>query len=533
MTSLYLTELVNHPPRPKSAENKKEVITKKNTKFSKIKEDFLEYLIHEETRFADLEKIEDHYKHLAVKYFNKFNLNQNEVTRKMNKLKELEDTIAQKVLANVSMKKEDLITFYSNKIKETEIKIKIKSHDLECYQHMHERLYKSNYLIKKRLAEELKYEVTNEKHFKQYEIIKNNAILSVSKQKTMLHDIRSYDNLSHVKYGLEVDGKKKKFNELEFQVHTIKNDTLEIEKILEKTKIEIVATYNMIKDIKVLNSKMYGEKIIALRDYLKTKILLIQIYQTLGVKDLDEIIKKFNQQRFEYQSLYSQFLNINKVVADLNIIYTSLEQQHGLINNEINEKINCALSSKEEYQNDDSVITIMQRIKEVLMTNLSIKEALTMKEKSINQVNKYMITYNKKMKDSIRANVNLITSNIGNNIELINNPTDNQTWNKNSFKNLIHIFQIFSSKLFHLISLTFNFACGELFGYANSGSNTPKIHFTEDIKIVNVFHPLIVNSLEDMTVKAMQRLENKIKILSRTEKEIFKDRKNQTETKRK
>jgi hypothetical protein len=45
----------------------------------------------------------------------------------------------------------------------------------------------------------------------------------------------------------------------------------------------------------------------------------------------------------------------------------------------------------------------------------------------------------------------------------------------------------------------------------------------ESGKVISIYHPEIMNKLDQDIYQAIFRLENKIKMLSRTEKEIFKD----------
>jgi hypothetical protein len=189
--------------------------------------------------------------------------------------------------------------------------------------------------LNKRHHDELKLENLTEKQFNTYKIIKNNAILSVNKQKTFLSDMNLYNNMNGVRFENEVEKKKKKFNELEFQVFTIKSDTLQLEKKYNMIKDTISSMMKNIKDQKIKNHSisMMNKKL--LHDFLYTKINLLKIHRNFKIKSLGDIINKFNEQRLQYQSLYSQFLNLNKVIAILNIEYTDLKAQFDSLNSKI------------------------------------------------------------------------------------------------------------------------------------------------------------------------------------------------------
>jgi monomeric isocitrate dehydrogenase len=125
-------------------ENKINKRADKTRKLTSTKQDFLEFLIQEETKFADLEKIEDFYDNSKIKNFTQFNKNQNLIINKKEELKKLEETIQMALLNSFKIKEQDLVTFYDEQIKELKDKIVLKEHDLECYSHTHQRLYKAN-----------------------------------------------------------------------------------------------------------------------------------------------------------------------------------------------------------------------------------------------------------------------------------------------------------------------------------------------------------------------------------------------------
>jgi hypothetical protein len=116
----------------------------KSKKLTLTKQDFLEFLIQEETKFADLEKIEDFYDNTKIKKFSQFNKNQNLILKKKEQLKKLEETIQMALVSSFKIKEQDLVSYYDKQIKELKEKIVVREHDMECYSHTHQRLYKAN-----------------------------------------------------------------------------------------------------------------------------------------------------------------------------------------------------------------------------------------------------------------------------------------------------------------------------------------------------------------------------------------------------
>lgn len=118
--------------------------------------------------------------------------------------------------------------------------------------------------------------------------------------------MKEYENRCNDVFDEEIEGKKLKFNELEYNVFKIKSGTAEIEKSLAEIKELIIERVEDIKNLKKKNIKI-KENIIAIKNkYMKTKTKLLKIYKKLKVKSLEEIIKRFKNERIQYQGYNSQ-----------------------------------------------------------------------------------------------------------------------------------------------------------------------------------------------------------------------------------
>ena len=148
MKAFYITELKidNEQRRPKSEEkNRYEKLTfEKSKKINNSKRDVLDFLINEQTKFADLEKIEKFYLNQAIKNNNKFNANEEMIRKRKLELLQIQEAIEQNLIVKVKFNEEDLLQEYQQQINDLNRKIILKHNDLECYDNMYERLYKSN-----------------------------------------------------------------------------------------------------------------------------------------------------------------------------------------------------------------------------------------------------------------------------------------------------------------------------------------------------------------------------------------------------
>ena len=204
----------------------------------RLKQNFLDFLIQDQTNFANLDQVYSFYSERAIENRKRYNDN----LIKIQKLKEEEDELHKviyvEVLKNYPIQKTALETYYDAKISKLNSIVSIYNHNLDCYQNMYKRLYKANYLVKKRMEEEMKYDTVSQKQFEKYEILNNHALQTVKKQSSMLKNVQNFIDLTQATYKAEIMKKTKQFNELEFQVFTLKKDTNEIELKIQRLKNE-------------------------------------------------------------------------------------------------------------------------------------------------------------------------------------------------------------------------------------------------------------------------------------------------------
>lgn len=92
---------------------KSEFPSRNNKYFNDTKYSMIEYLINEETQFVDLFKCQEYYEQISHKYHSSYNVNQNDLIKKKNKIKELDNLIA--TVYNIYIKRKSfLISTFKN-----------------------------------------------------------------------------------------------------------------------------------------------------------------------------------------------------------------------------------------------------------------------------------------------------------------------------------------------------------------------------------------------------------------------------------
>lgn len=165
-----------------------------------LKEEYLNFLINEKTNFADLDKVESHYKSQIITQYSTYNANKTILEEKAKEYNRITTQIETALVSRLDFSQNDFNLYYKKLIKETNKAIRLKELELECYRNTYKRLYKSNYLLKKRYEEEMKIQNLNDEQHEKYNIIKNHAILTITNQNSMLNNMKLFYELSTKTY---------------------------------------------------------------------------------------------------------------------------------------------------------------------------------------------------------------------------------------------------------------------------------------------------------------------------------------------
>ena len=108
------------------------------------KHNILDYLIREETNFADLYKVEKYYKSVIIENSKKYDKADIIIKGKLKEIEYVQDLINREIITNIELEKEDMLELYRIEKENLHENIQKLEHDNECYQYMFERDYRSN-----------------------------------------------------------------------------------------------------------------------------------------------------------------------------------------------------------------------------------------------------------------------------------------------------------------------------------------------------------------------------------------------------
>jgi hypothetical protein len=117
----------------------------KNQKIlEKTNHNVLDYLIREQSEFADLFKVENYFKNIMISKIEQFNNYNKLLKSKQKEIEQVEELINRELIENIDLEKEEMIEIYENEKDKLSKNIGLIEHDTEGYRHIYNKLYKTN-----------------------------------------------------------------------------------------------------------------------------------------------------------------------------------------------------------------------------------------------------------------------------------------------------------------------------------------------------------------------------------------------------
>lgn len=297
---------------------------KKASTTKTVKDSFISYLIQEKTHYANFIESEEYYQNKFDNYIKRYNSNKSLLQKKYEEYSMVLLALEDQILDFYIISDGNLVRHYKNLIDQVREKIRISEHDFECYQNSYRRLYKSNYLIRKRLEDEHKYQYSNDNQYEKYIILKNNALQSVIKQASLSNNLFQFYGISTKSNEEEFAFKIKQYNNSEEEVMKFKDNLKEYEDKLKTTHKQRAKLIEEILFYDKINNKGVNDYKNAIKEYDVFKGKLLMLYSFLNVKNVKEFMIEVNTQRRVNQSLNNQFNKINNIISQYRIELSAL-----------------------------------------------------------------------------------------------------------------------------------------------------------------------------------------------------------------
>ena len=371
-----------------------------------LNDNYLEFIIHEKIKYADVDKIIEYYSEKMNSKLKKYNNNESLIEKKRQELRQLNMAIYSDLVKHVKFDEvESKEEIYDKEIEDTKKQIKGKEHQIEVYKDIYNQSYKLNFKLTKKLDKESIYCKIYEEQYQRYNDIYNNSINRMQRQEDKLNELKSFFKKCKIINNSLISEKVQKINRLEYEIVMIKNNVINyqesLEKLQEKNK-ELKSIVDLYKNgYKVRKNEYDFIKKIYLKEYYK----MFEIYQIFNVDDFAQILGEFKLIKKKYNELSLRFHENSKEIVKLTMEYKRNEVQLEKTKQKIDEKIKKANIDLKKFNNEQIDLFNTQK-KEFAAVNLQIYNECKNKENLLNICINYLLNITHKIINSLNNSVN-------------------------------------------------------------------------------------------------------------------------------
>ena len=300
----------------------------KNINRELLSENYLEYIINERIKYADVDKIIDYYSEKIHSKLKRYNDNEILIKSKKNELKQLNLAIYTELVKNYKFdnpySKEE---YFDKEIEEAQKEIRHKEHQIEIFQEIYNDSYKLNFKLNKKLDKESNYGKIYDEQYQRYNDIFTNSISKMKRQEEKLNELKEDFKKCKIINNSLISEKVQKINKLEYEIEMIKNNVANYLENLEKLKDKIVQFQGTVDNCKRGYSVRKKEYTDMKKIYLKEYYKMFEIYELFRVDDFEQILSEFKKIKKKYNELSLRFHGYSKEIMKLSMEFKKNENK--------------------------------------------------------------------------------------------------------------------------------------------------------------------------------------------------------------
>ena len=330
----------------KKYENKKtnEIIS------NALKDDYIDYLMLKEPRYADFDKISEEYQQQIYANYRKHNNNLLIIERKKAEIKDIVRIIEKSLVNNYFLKDSSMLPVYEKLIEKAKFDILTKKQEYDMYHKLYEELYNKNYMIKRKVLDEIDIDKINNKFYDQYLILKNHVILQISQKQEILNQIEDYERKMIEENNKELTHKNKILKDLRLHIEVFKEDEKDLINRLNKLKKKRETIKETIQEKLKRNEEIQNNIKYHINRYNKSFISMNKIFKSVNAKNLDDVLLDVGHIKYNFNTLRNRTIKTNEEICELNNQYKILNEQLEKIKNDT---IDLELIKKSTYKRED------------------------------------------------------------------------------------------------------------------------------------------------------------------------------------
>ena len=483
---------------------------KKNEKISnELRNDYVDYIMLKEPKYADFDKISEEFRQQLYLSYQKYNNNRLIILRKKEEIKFIVSTIEKSLVNNYFLKDSSMLPVYEKLIEKVKLDILTKKQEHDSYKSLYDELYNKNFTLKRKVLDEIDIDTINNTFYDQYKILKNHAIVQVSKKQEVLDQIGEYHQKMTADYEKEMKQKNKTLRDLRLHIEVFKEDEKDLINKLAKIKKKREEITELIK-VKMERNETINHSLgyIYVRLH-KSFISMNKIFRSVNANNLDDVLLDVSYINHKFIQLKNRIVAINQNISDLNSEYTKLCLKLEKIKKDIilEEKKN-----KTTYNREDAirVIQIREELKQLNEDKIKINEIIQNNKGTFQQGITFLFQKIKIVIKRIKPLRKVISPKLMLLIKKYKNvpfSVDYNNINKDFLKNFAFLFFKFSHIIFYL--------------FLNSMSSGININnLSENYELKSLYNRDTLKKYEAGIKKSLETYSRRIKLKHEKQKEL-------------
>ena len=300
-----------------------------------LKEDFLDFLMLKEPKYADFDKISEDLQKQIYENYQTYNKNLLEIESRKKILKDLLWELEKSLLSNYYVLDNSLLPQKEELIEKTKLDILTKQQEYEGYKKIYDDLYNQNYLIKRQVLDEIDIDRANEDFHDQYKLLEIHAIVQVSKKQDSLNQIEEYYKKLLEDHEKEYKNKNKVLKDLRLEIEVFKEDEKDLIHKLRKLKAKRNEIKKQNKERQRKNYANHENLIKNVKRFQKSFISMNKIFRSVNANNLDDVLLDVNSINGRFNNLKNMIVKKNQEISNLNSKYSRLSKEIENIKKEI------------------------------------------------------------------------------------------------------------------------------------------------------------------------------------------------------
>ena len=300
-----------------------------------LKEDFLDFLMLKEPKYADFDKISEDLQKQIYENYQTYNKNLLEIESRKKILKDLLWELEKSLLSNYYVLDNSLLPQKEELIEKTKLDILTKQQEYEGYKKIYDDLYIKNYLIKRQVLDEIDIDRANEDFHDQYKLLEIHAIVQVSKKQDSLNQIEEYYKKLLEDHEKEYKNKNKVLKDLRLEIEVFKEDEKDLIHKLRKLKAKRNEIKKQNKERQRKNYAYHENLIKNVKRFQKSFISMNKIFRSVNANNLDDVLLDVNSINGRFNNLKNMIVKKNQEISNLNAKYSRLNKEIENIKKEI------------------------------------------------------------------------------------------------------------------------------------------------------------------------------------------------------